>query len=949
MKLMIDVFKRAGFTTMLKHIACFLGILLIPFSALSQDTGSIKGVVSDSLSGEKIFGANAFITELSKGAATDDNGEFEITNIPVGSYDVRISYLGYKTKLVEVTVTAGAESTLNIVLESDFVEGEEIQVLAQAAGQVAAIKEQMNSNTIVNVVSKERLEELPDQNAAESVARLPGVSVQRDAGEASKVVVRGLSPRFNSITVNGVRMPGTEGDRSVDLSLLPSDVLDGIQVYKALTPDKDADAVGGTVNLLVKRAPSEFRGNVSAETGYNDIRSELGQYKFSTYGSNRFFDDKLGVLVSASIQRANRGSKLFDIDPEWNQSDSINVINNLNFADNFQVRDKYGLSTSLDYQFNEASEVSLSTLFGRTDRDEQRYRKRYRVGNTRTEYDARDQERYELLYTNVLTGRHELNNFEIDWQGAYSFTLAKQTFGNYARFYEVGAYDSGLDETDVDDIIAKARNNLDATYFLYGTNDRYRRTERDLTVSGNLKYNFQLNETLNGYLKAGGKVRKKDKDSNDNSVQTDFGVVSEIGQANQDKFDLYNDTHIAISNFINEDYDIPTINGYSVLSPRLDMGGLNDFYNTYSDFYGLNRFVELEDYEAGETVSSAYVMGELEIGPKVTFLPGVRYEYVETFYEGNVGNLRGNLGQTGTISDTTGGQNYGEIFPQFHLKLAIVEGIDLRFAYTHSLSRPDYNNLVPYEQINEPERQISRGNPNLKHSKAINYDAFISFYNSRYGFFSAGVFYKEIEDVDYLRTTRITEGDFAGYELTSPVNANGISTVRGVEFDLQTDFKFLPKPLNGLILSTNIAFIKSETFFPVLKIGPRSPEPPFRPTIIDTVRSGKLPGQPDVTASFTLGYEIGLFSARASLAYQQEILEELGSSEPVDQLSRGFSFWDIRVNQSFAALPNLTAFLNINNLTSEVERDFIGAGSTRLNTQNFTYGLTGSIGVKYKF
>ncbi|HBX67049.1 MAG TPA: hypothetical protein DEG32_13160, partial [Balneolaceae bacterium] len=202
---------------------------------------------------------------------------------------------------------------------------------------------------------------------------------------------------------------------------------------------------------------------------------------------------------------------------------------------------------------------------------------------------------------------------------------------------------------------------------------------------------------------------------------------------------------------------------------------------------------------------------------------------------------------------------------------------------------------------------------------------------------------------DYLRTTRITEGDFAGYELTSPVNADGISTVRGVEFDLQTDFKFLPKPLNGLILSTNIAFIKSETFFPVLKIGPRSPEPPFRPTIIDTVRSGKLPGQPDVTASFTLGYEIGLFSARASLAYQQEILEELGSSEPVDQLSRGFSFWDIRVNQSFATLPNLTAFLNVNNLTSEVERDFIGAGSTRLNTQNFTYGLTGSIGVKYKF
>ncbi len=949
MKFFKYVYSGISFLTMMKYIASLAGVLIIPSMATAQGVGSMSGVISDSETGEEILGANVFITDLSKGDATDINGEFQIRNIPVGSYEVRVSYLGYKTKFVDVSISANEETILNVELEVNLVEGEEIQVLAQAAGQIAALKEQMNSNTIVNIVSKERLAQLPDQNAAESVARLPGVSVQRDAGEASKVVVRGLSPRFNSITVNGVRMPGTEGDRSVDLSLLPSDVLDGIQVFKALTPDKDADAVGGTVNLLVRRAPSGFRGNVSAETGYNDIRSEFGQYKFSAYGSDRIMDDKLGILVSGSIQRANRGSELFDIDPEWNQSDSINVINNLNFADNFQIRDKYGLSVSLDYQLNEENEFSLSSLFGRTDRDEQRYRKRYRVGNTRTEYDARDRDRYELLYTNVLNGRHELNNFEFDWQGAYSFTLAKQTFGNYARFYEVGAYDTGLDETNVDDIIDKARNNLSETYFLYGTNDRYRRTERDLTVSGDVKYNFHLNQNLSGYLKAGGKIRKKDKESDDNSVRTDFNVISEIGQANPDEFDLYNETHIAISNFINQGYDVPTINGYSVLNPGLDMGDLNDFYNTYSEFYELNRFVELEDYEAGETVSSAYVMGELEIGSKITFLPGVRYEHVETFYEGNVGNLRDNLGQTGTISDTTGGQNYGEIFPQFHLKIAVLEGIDLRFAYTHSLSRPDYNNLVPYEQINEPEREIARGNPNLKHSKAINYDAFISFYSSRFGFLSAGVFYKEIEDVDYLRTTRVTEGNFAGYQLTSPVNANGTSTVRGVELDLQTDFKFLPTPLNGLILSTNIAFIESETFFPVLKIGPRSPEPPFRPTIIDTVRSGKLPGQPDVTASFTLGYEIGLFSARASLAYQQEILEELGSSEPVDQLSKGFSFWDIRVNQSFASMPNLTAFLNVNNLTSEAEKDFVGAGNRRLNTQNFTYGLTGSIGIKYKF
>lgn len=933
---------------MLKYIACFIGFLSITVSVVAQDDAVIKGFVSDSLTGEEVYGANVFINDLYKGAATDINGVFQINQVPAGNYTLRISYLGYKTKLVDLSVEAGEEIELNILLQSDFVQGEEVQVLAQAAGQAAAILEQVESNTIVNVVSKERLAELPDQNAAESVGRLPGVSVQRDAGEASKVVVRGLSPRFNSITVNGVRMPGTEGDRSVDLSLLPSEVLDGIQVFKALTPDKDADAVGGTVNLLVKKAPSDLRGNLSVQTGYNDIRSEFGQYKISANGSNRFFDDKLGVLFSASIQRANRGSILFDLDPIWNQSDSMNVINNLNFADNFQIRKRYGLSASLDYQFNEQHEIFFSSLIGRTERDEQRYRKRYRVGNTRTEYDARNRNLYEILYTNVLNGRHTINSFEVDWQTSYSHSLAQQDFGNYARFYEVGAFNTGLDDTSVDDIINKARNDLGSTYFLYGTNDTYHRTEGDLTASGNIQYNFQLNESISAYLKAGAKIRDKNKVNDENQVRTDFDVVSEIGQENPDKFDLYNETHIAISNFIDQEYSTPNINNYQVLSPGLDMQGLNDFYYTYTNAYEKNRFVELEDYEAGETVSSYYIMGEIDFGSRIVFLPGVRYETVETFYEGKEGNLRGNLGQTGIISDTTGGQNYNEIFPQFHLKLNLFRGFDVRFAYTHSLSRPDYDNLVPYEQINEPEREISRGNPNLSHSKAINYDVFLSYYNSKYGYLSVGLFYKEIENVDYLRTTRVTEGEFAGYNLTSPINAEGISTVKGIELDLQTDFRYLPKPLNGLILSSNIAFIESETFFPVLKIGPRSSEPPFRPTIIDTVRSGKLPGQPDVTASVTIGYEIGYFSARASLAYQEEILEELGSAAPVDQLSKGFSFWDVRVNQSFKRYPNITVFMNINNLTNESEEDFIGSGNRRLDTKKFSYGLTASAGVRIK-
>tara|TARA_R110002124_G_scaffold286310_1_gene466853 strand:+ start:37254 stop:40103 length:2850 start_codon:yes stop_codon:yes gene_type:complete len=936
-----------------KLTICIFSIILIilfsPKEIQAQDSGVMKGVVRDSTNNELILGANIFILDLSKGAATNTSGVYEIKNIPAGIYEVRFSYIGYITKTISVTIKEGEVTNLSVLLEQDIFEGEEITVLAQAAGQVAAIKQQLESNTIVNVVSKERLSELPDQNAAESVARLPGVSVQRDAGEASKVVVRGLSPRFNSITVNGIRLPGSGDDRSVDLSLVPSEILGGIEVFKALTPDKDGDAVGGTVNLLVRKASNNFRGSASAETGYNDLRSDFGQYKFSTNLSDRFFDDKLGVLVSGSIQRANRASELFDDNLVADQADSSLRTENLNLADTRETRDKYGLSASLDFQIDNNNELFFSSLFGKTNRDEQRYRKRYRVGNTRTEYDSRDRKRFETIYSNSLSGRHKWDFLEVDWQSSYSYSLGKTPYSNYARFIEIGAFRNGLDDTNPDSIVAAANNDLDETFFQYGTFNTSRRTEDDFTAAINTQINFDITRQIDGYFKVGAKYRDKSKFADENEIRTDFGVVSQIGQDNPDDFDLYNSTDIAISNFTNSDYTSPTINGRFFINPGLDADALADFYSRFSNFYEKNRVTDLSDYEAGESITAFYAMMELNFGSRFSLLPGFRYEYTENFYSGNAGKLRGNLGQTGTISDTTGRQNYSELLPQIHFKVKIIEGIDIRLAYTKSLARPNYDNLVPFQNIDQVERTLSRGNPNLKHTTAINYDAFISFYKNSLGYFSVGFFYKELENIDYIRTTRVREGQYEGYTLTSPVNAEGTSTVKGVEFDLQTDFRYLPKPFNGLILSTNIAFINSETFFPVLLIGPRSPDPPFAPTIIDTVRAGKIPGQPDVTASFTLGYEIGLFSARASLAYQQDILDEIAVTSFTDGLSEGFNFWDFRLNQSFKNMRNLTFFLNINNVLSESEREFVGSDTISRKSRDFSYGLTASTGIKVKF
>lgn len=936
----------------LKTFLVFLFFAISFGSAQARQGASIYGVVSDSTLNEPILGANIYIDSLERGAASDIDGGYEIRDIPSGSYRIRVTYIGYFPKELFVAVGEGERLELNILLRPTAIVGEEVTVLAQAAGQIAAIKQQLESNTIVNVVSKERLSELPDNNAAESVARLPGVSVQRNAGEASKVVVRGLSPKFNSITVNGVRIPGTDpNDRSVDLSIVPSEVLDGIEVFKALTPDKDGDAVGGTVNLLVKKASPGYNGNASLEYGYNELTEEFGQYKASFNLSNRFLENKLGVLVTGSTSRQNRSSELFDNDFLFNQADSSLRTENLNLADTEETRDRYGASVALDYS-DSFGDVYLSSFFGRTDRDQLRRRKRYRVGNTRTEYDIRDRERFEQLYTNSLRGEHRLNSFDIDWQLSHSFTLGKQPFGNYARFQELSAYNNGLIDDGAPELIPTfARNNLEATWFQYGLNETSRYTDRDLTAEINLTYNFEVNSWLSGKVKTGAKIRDKDRRVDENEVRTDFAVVSQIGQANPDLFELYNNTHIAISNFSDPNYSSSgLLSGVFDITPGLDADKINDFYATYTDSYEVNRERELADYDAGETISAGYIMSELELGTRFVLLGGFRYEATDNFYVGNFGNLRGNLGQDGTLIDTTGGQNYWELLPQVHLKFTLNENISIRLAYTESLSRPDYYNLVPFERINRNEFEITRGNPDLEHTKAVNYDAFISFYNSRFGYLSIGAFYKELTDIDYIRVTRLTEGEFDNYELTAPVNAEGTTTVKGFEVDIQSDLRFLPKPLDGFIISANLALIESETFFPFFLVGPRSPDPPFQPTLIDTVRAGRLPGQPDATGSLTIGYEVGLFSARFSLAYQESILEEISTQSVTDELSDGFSFWDFRLNQSFKQVPNLTFFVNVNNLTSESEREFIGSGlgEARLS-RDFRYGLNATSGIRYKF
>ena len=237
-------------------------VLLIAECVVGEPTfaSTIQGRVKDAQTGEALPSANVTLSGTGLGAAADVNGRYIIRNVPPGPYTLRVSYIGYKTAEVAIEVKEGATLTRDFQLESVAIKGEGIVITAQASGQDQAINHQLVAPQILSVVSAARIQELPDANAAESVGRLPGVSILRSGGEGTQVVVRGLQPKYNAILVDGVRMASSSaGDRSTDLSMISPNMLEDIEVTKTVTPDQDADVLGGTVNFKMQHSPCKSK------------------------------------------------------------------------------------------------------------------------------------------------------------------------------------------------------------------------------------------------------------------------------------------------------------------------------------------------------------------------------------------------------------------------------------------------------------------------------------------------------------------------------------------------------------------------------------------------------------------------------------------------------------------------------------------------------------------
>ena len=351
---------------------------MISLQGLHAQTGKITGRVIDEI---KLPLTGAYVWVGDNVAYTDLNGYFTLLNIEEGTVTVNTSFIGYNETSQEVAVETGKTVTMSITMNPG-VDLKEIVITSQLKGQAKALNSQLRRNNISNIIAADQIGRFPDANIGDALKRIPGINVQYDQGEARFGNIRGTAPQLNAVTINGERIPSAEAEiRSIQLDLIPSDMIQTVEVSKAVTPDMDADAIGGSVNLVTRAAPSAQRISGTLGGGYN-LLAEEPTYNGSLIYGNRFANDKFGVIVSASYFNNNLGSD--NIEGEWTYDDDNDNgkfdDGENSYPEEIQVRQYYlqrirqSYSASLDYKINPNHTIFFKGIYNQRNDWENRFR-----------------------------------------------------------------------------------------------------------------------------------------------------------------------------------------------------------------------------------------------------------------------------------------------------------------------------------------------------------------------------------------------------------------------------------------------------------------------------------------------------------------------------------------------------------------------------------------------
>jgi len=876
--------------------SCFLCLLIPSLSA--RDTGILTGRVSND-AGEPVAGVVLHIGEDGMRALTDSQGRYVLKGVAVGSVEVIAEHWAFEQKTVTTRIGIGI-NTLDIDMGSVVTTFELVVQGSIREGQAKALEEQKLAVNIKNIVASDQIGTFPDSNAAEATARVPGVNINRDQGEGRYVQIRGTEARLNKTTINGLALPAPEGDlRTVALDVIPLDILEAIAVTKAVTADMDGDAIGGSIDMRLKKAPYSRRMSIGLDYGYNTLGEEgFGGGDF--YFGRRFFDDKLGISATYTIEDNERTTHNYEVSYDDGLPEELEQRD-------YQVsRERSGAHLALDYEPTERARYELVFSYSQFDDQEFRRRLTHVIPDGELERELKDRFESQFIRTLQLRGENFMGPGLFEWSLSTSF----------ARESEPDRYDTTFIQEDV----AFAPNFESGPFDGYNiqpnpTNQDFGQylfdeVARENNYTSDEHHAIRLDYAWSSFLgdstvtyKTGFKWRQKEKMQD-----------VEVFELGLDEGDLF------LTDFIDPDY-----NQTDFLEGQYQMGPFHgrrqvDQLRAMLDEVERDFEEDAADYEVTEDVTAAYFMATIQSGDW-TLLPGLRYEQVSADYIGHE-ILFDDEGDFIADQEIRGDKDDDIFMPSFHATYRISQDDQLRGAMTRTYARASVYDQVPYQLILEEDREIERGNPEIEITESWNLDLSYERYFDDVGIFQAGFFYKDMTDYIYIfNVDEVIGGE--EFEVITPLNGDD-AQLWGFEVAYQKNFTSLPAPFNGLGLYLNYTWTDSEADLPE--------------------RTITLPGQSDETGNLALIYEKGGFSMRLSGNLHGAYITEVGDEPEEDIYLDEQLQWDLSASYR---METWRVFLEVVNLNDE--KYIFYEGGPRFPIQYEQYKTWGRLGVKIDF
>ncbi len=920
----------------LKLVAAGVVAASLGLQILSAQT--IRGTVRTYGDETPLSGAIVKVEGTSLQTVTDDQGRFHLANVEGANVTLSASYIGLGENSQSVALNQGSAGNVDFFLGEEVINLDPLIVQGAKIGQAKALNIQRAASGLTNIVASDAFGNFPDENAAEALQRISGVSIERDQGEGRYVVVRGIDPDLNNISMDGVALTAPESDtRKIALDVVPTELLERLEVRKTITPDMDGDAIGASINLKTISAldkGGEF-ASVKAQMLYNDLVDSYTPMVSFAYGDTFGERGDMGFMIAASYQEREFGSDNIEIDGPWGEEEAEDGTSaffapEIEFRQYEVTRERKAFSANFEKQFDDTSSFFIRTAYNYFSDQEFRSRTEIKTEDGTLESitsnsavltdveeadrDLKDRFEEQEIYTISVGGETQVDNWNFGYRVSFAHAEENEPNRLDVDFRSEELYDVSYDFSDPfqpnlnvsnDSSVFQASNFLFDEAVVENNTAEEEETAFQIDVRRDVLFGNHP-----GYIKFGAKLREKEKK-----------VDNEVEVYSNDSSDT------TLADVLDPNSRFPFFRG-SGNYLKADPTKVRQFFSSsMGDFEFESEDSEQDsnaaDYVSNEDILALYGMAEVNID-QWTVVGGARLEDTDFSSVGNetIFDVEGDLAGFNSL---TFDKNYDNVLAMLSARRDISDQTVLRMSWTNTIARPKFGDSAFRRERNIEDEEVISGNPDLDPYESMNFDISLEHYLDGLGQVSVSVFQKDIDSFIFVEESKITI-DGEEFDFFRPLNGNS-ATITGLELGWQQDLGSFTPGLDGFGIYTNLTFTDSES-------------------TTDTRPGEELPflKQSDTIANIAFTYENEKVFFRLAGTLRSEYLDAIAGESAEDEYVD--EHFQLDAKAVYKINPHSSIFLDLINLNEEPFHAYYGV-PTRMR-QNEEYSWSAKLGFTWK-